>query len=77
MSGNNQTAETTLYFGESKRFLVTMILPEDVTQKVTVKFLTPTTNIGLMEICDAAVVQVGDNFPCLDKKKIDATFLSR
>ncbi|KAJ8301559.1 hypothetical protein KUTeg_020546 [Tegillarca granosa] len=77
MTGNNESEDTSLYFGESKRFIVKMVLPEDVTQKVSVKFLTPTTNIGLMEICDAAVVHVGDNFPCLDKKTIDATFTSR
>ena len=52
-------------------------MPEAETQEVTVKFLTSVNDQNQMEICSAAVVHVGDNFPCIDKTTINPSFEQR
>ncbi|XP_069141312.1 uncharacterized protein [Argopecten irradians] len=76
--GINDTAE--IAYGEAKRFILEMTLPElpVLPGEYTVTFLTsPLILPGYMEVCGAAVIEVGQNFPCLRKTEIHPTFQRR
>ncbi|XP_033745565.1 LOW QUALITY PROTEIN: uncharacterized protein LOC117331078 [Pecten maximus] len=74
----NDTADIT--YGEAKRFILDMTLPKlpVLPAEYTVKFLSsPLVVPGYMEVCDAAVIEVGKNFPCLRKTEIHPVFEKR
>ncbi|XP_021350977.1 uncharacterized protein LOC110448839 isoform X2 [Mizuhopecten yessoensis] len=78
MASIDQNDTTYIAHNEAKRFILDMTLPESLTGEYTVKFLTsPTAHPGFMEVCDAAVIEVGKNFPCLRKTEIHSTFEKR
>ncbi|XP_060076265.1 uncharacterized protein LOC132555903 [Ylistrum balloti] len=65
-------------FGEAKRLILDMTLPASMTSEYTVKmFTSPLVDPGYMEICGAAVIEVGKNFPCLRQTEIDPVFEKR
>ncbi|KAL4226394.1 hypothetical protein ACF0H5_014377 [Mactra antiquata] len=65
ITGGDNTS--TITFGEAKRILVSAVIPENTLYRVRVRVIIPSEHVGKLELCDAAVVAVGDNLPCVSK----------
>lgn len=57
---------TEMAIGEAKRVLITAVIPEGTNYDLEFAFIVPNEDVGKIEICDAAIVSVGDNLPCVD-----------
>lgn len=53
--------------GESKKILVSIVIPEGSLYRVRVKINIPSATVGKLEICEAVILSVGDNLPCISK----------
>lgn len=63
--------------GQAMRFHMD-IRPAALTDnQLTVKFLTPVNETGIMEICDVNIIKVGRNLPCHAKSMFDAVYEER
>ncbi|XP_053377525.1 uncharacterized protein LOC123529018 [Mercenaria mercenaria] len=62
-SSDNTTSVT---LGEAKRVLIFAVIPEGSSYDLEFSFIIPSADVGKVEICDAAIVSVGDNLPCID-----------
>ena len=57
---------TDMAIGEVKRVLITAVVPEGSTYDLGFSFTITSAFVNQLEICDAAIVSVGDNLPCVD-----------
>ncbi|XP_060593720.1 uncharacterized protein LOC132748179 [Ruditapes philippinarum] len=57
---------TDIAIGEVKRVLITAVIPEGSSYDLGFSFSITSAFTNKLEICDAAIVSVGDNLPCVD-----------
>jgi hypothetical protein len=67
---------TDIAIGEVKRVLITAVIPEGSSYDLGFSFSITSAFTNKLEICDAAIVSVGDNIPCVDVLT-EATITSR
>lgn len=73
----NVTPTDTAFLGEVKVFNLDIIIQPDSNNYLLVKFMSPINESGIMEICNANVVRVGGNLPCIKRGGLDAVFEPR
>ena len=78
MYGNSSTLATFIVVTLQTLLLqLELDVPEGSMHDVSVQFLTPIDQPGVIEICSLAVVSVGANLPCMRKEPIDDTATMR
>ena len=63
--------------GQAVRFLLDIAIQPFADHALTVKFLTPVNESGVMEICDVNVIRVGQNLPCHSRDMFSAVYEER
>lgn len=68
----NVTPSSTIFKGEVKVFTLDIDVKPYSNNYLVVKFLTPVNETGIMELCNANIISVGRNIPCLSRGEVTA-----
>jgi hypothetical protein len=71
------TPSSDIFTGEVKLFTLEIDVKPSSNNYMVVKFLTPINDTGIMEICNANIIKVGRNMPCVQRGKKPAVFEKR